>query len=331
MYHVRFKLPPKNNRPAQLYRILNMLIKNLFIFGLFLFFFSNVQAQTTRRYQDLIFPEVSIVRDLIYHTAANEKEQKAYLFDLFQPAGDSALKRPLIIWMHGGGFKFGSKSAKGVQLWSKTFAQRGYVCAAINYRLSGKNTLFSFDEFLKASYYAVQDAKTAVAYFRKNAALYHIDPDKIILAGNSAGGMIALQAAFSSNEELAKLTKLTADPDALNKPDDRVKVAAVVNFWGAIYDLNWLKNEHVPIVSVLGSNDSVVPPTHKSAPLYGGKDIHQAADQFSLPNDLKVFEGYSHELQKHFNPIFQGGKATEQRWLEAGQFAADFLYKTIIK
>ena len=65
----------------------------------------------------------------------------------------------------------------------------------------------------------------AVAYFKANAsALHHIDPDKIILAGNSAGGIIALQAAFSSNEELAKLTKLPADTDAVNKPKDaRVK------------------------------------------------------------------------------------------------------------
>ena len=307
------------------------MLRNRFTFGVFLFFFSNVQAQTNHRYKDLIFPDIGIDKDLSYNTTGNEKEKKAYLFDLFQPKNDRELKRPLIIWMHGGGFKFGSKSAKGIQLWSKTFAQRGYVCAAINYRLSGKNTLFNFDEFLKASYYAVQDVKIAVEYFRKNAALYQIDPDKILLAGNSAGGIIALQAAFSSNEELAKLTKLTADTDALNKPNDRVKVAGIINFWGAIYDLNWLKNERIPIVSVFGSDDGVVPPTHKSAPLHGSKDIHEEADKLGLPNDLKVFEGYSHELQKHFNPFFSGGKETQGRWLEAGQFAADFLFKTIIK
>ena len=326
-----FKLPASNNRLTCLYRISDMMLKNLFIFGLSLFFFSNVQAQTTHRYKDLVFSDVNIDKDLSYNAVANEKEKKAYLFDLYQPKDDKELRRPLIIWMHGRGFKFGSKSANGIPLWSKTFAQRGYVCAAINYRLSGKNTLFNFDEFLKASYYAVQDVKRAVEYFRKNASLYHIDPDKVILAGNSAGGIIALQAAYSSNEELAKLTKLPADTDALNNPKDRVKVAGIINFWGAIYDLNWLKNERIPIVSVFGSNDSVVPPTHKSAPLHGSIDIHEEADQLGIPNDIKVFEGYSHELQKHFNPLFSGGKATQQRWLEAGQFAADFLFKTIIK
>ncbi|SDS58785.1 Acetyl esterase/lipase [Mucilaginibacter mallensis] len=279
----------------------------------------------------MIFTETTVDIDQSYNPAATKDEKKAYLFDLYQPKGDDARHRPLIIWMHGGGFKFGSKDAKGVALWSKTFAQRGYVCANINYRLSKKNPLFHFDELVKSSYYAVQDVKIAVEYFKHNAARYGIDPDKIVLAGNSAGGMIALQAAYSSNEELAKLAGLSNDTAAINKPQERVKVAAVINFWGAIYNLDWLKNVQVPIVSVLGSNDGVVPPTHKSAPLYGGEDIHAKADSLGIPNELKVFEGYSHELQKHFNPVFPVGEDTEKRWLQAGQFAADFLYNTLFK
>jgi acetyl esterase/lipase len=290
-----------------------------------------VQAQKQHRYKDLIFAETTVDIDQSYNPNATKDEKKAYLFDLYQPKGDDARHRPLIIWMHGGGFKFGSKDAKGVTLWSKTFAQRGYVCANINYRLSKKNPLFHFDELLKSSYYAVQDVKIAVEYFKHNAAKYGIDPDKIILAGNSAGGMIAMQAAYSSNAELAQLAQLSNDTAAISKPQERVKVAAVINFWGAIYNLDWLKNVRVPIVSALGSNDGILPPTHKSAPLYGGKDIHAKADSLGIPNELKVFEGYSHELQKHFDPLFPVAKGTETRWLEAGQFSADFLYKTLFE
>jgi hypothetical protein len=111
---------------------------------------------------------------------------------------------------------------------------------------------------------------------------------------------------------------------------DILKIAAVINFWGAIFDLDWLKNARVPIVSVLGNKDNIMPPTHKSAPLYGGIDIHEKADALGIPNQLKVFDGYSHELQKNFNPFFSS-KATQKRWLEAGQFAADFLYKSLFK
>jgi len=291
----------------------------------------NATAQTAKlhRYKDIVFTDITIDKDLSYAAPDSPVLKKSRLFDLYQPKDDhSTAPRPLIIWMHGGGFKFGTKEAKGIQLWSKTFAQRGYVCAAINYRLSKKNPLFHFDVLKQSCYYAVLDAKMAVAYFKRHHVEYNIDPDKIILAGNSAGGMIALQAAYSTNKELAKFAGIT---DADSRHQDLLKVAGIINFWGAIFDLNWLKNASVPIVSALGSKDSLVPPTHKSAPLYGSVDIQSEANKLGIPNEIKIFDGYSHELQKHFNPMFPVGKGTQQRWLEAGQFAADFLYSTLFK
>jgi poly(3-hydroxybutyrate) depolymerase len=288
---------------------------------------SRAQMHNALKYKDMVFANVAITEKLSYNTVDSTLEKKPYLFDLYQPAGDSSAKRPLIIWMHGGGFKFGSKDAKGIKLWSKTFAQRGYVCAAINYRLSKKYPIFNFNELQKSCYYAVQDAKMAVAYFKKHYNEYGIDPDKIILAGNSAGGMMALQAAFSTDTELAKVASITG---ADNDKYGLFKVAGVINFWGGIFDLDWLKNQQVPIVNVYGSNDKVVSPTHKDTPLYGAIDIHNKADALHLPNKIKVFDGYSHELQKHFNPLFSGGADTQKRWLEAGQFAADFMYNNVI-
>jgi acetyl esterase/lipase len=307
------------------------MLKKIFIYIPLLCFSVVTQAQIKHRYKDIIYQGITVEKDQTYNPSASKDDEKAYLFDLYRPTGDDAKHRPLIIWMHGGGFKFGSKSAEDVALWSKTFAQRGYVCANINYRLSKKNPLFHFDELMKSSYYAVQDVKTAVEYFKRNAVRYGIDPNKIVLAGNSAGGIIALQAAYATNAELADMTKITGDSIAINPPHERVHVAAVINFWGAIYNLNWLENAKVPIVTCLGSNDGMVSPTHKSAPLYGGEDIHAKADALGTPNELKVFEGYSHELEKHFNPFFSGGKGTKERWLEAGQFSADFLYKNVIE
>jgi hypothetical protein len=59
--------------------------------------------------------------------------------------------------------------------------------------------------------------------------------------------------------------------------------------------------------------------------------MHKQADSLNMRNALKVFQGYSHELQKHFNPLVSGDKGTHSRWLEAGQFAADFLYDNLYK
>jgi poly(3-hydroxybutyrate) depolymerase len=306
------------------------MLKHALLFIGIICFMLKTQAQPAKllRYKDIIFSDVTVDKDLSYNPKADQKEKKSYLFDLYQPKEDQSAPRPLIIWMHGGGFKFGTKEAKGIQIWSKSFAQRGYVCAAINYRLSKKNPLFHFDELQKSCYNAVQDAKMAVEYFKQHHTEYNIDPTKIILAGNSAGGLVALQTAYSTNAQLAKMAGIS---DTKPNRDELFKVAGVINFWGAIFNLDWLKNTRVPIVSVLGSNDGIVPPTQKSAPLYGGIDIHQQADKLGIPNGLKVFDGYSHELQKHFNPLFSGGKGTQQRWLEAGQFAADFLYDKLFK
>jgi poly(3-hydroxybutyrate) depolymerase len=301
-----------------------LLLINLFFIALF------TTAQTTKlyRYKDTVFSDIGIKRNLSYFSNANPAEKKSFLFDLYQPKNDRSALRPLVIWMHGGGFKFGAKDAKDIRIWCKSFARRGYVCAAINYRLSKKNPLLHFGELQKDCYYAVQDVKMAIEYFKHHRAEYKIDPDKIILAGNSAGGLIALQAAYSTNAELATMVGIT---DTSANQHDLLKVAGVINFWGGIFDLDWLKNAHVPIVSVVGNKDNVVPPTHKGSSLYGAVAIHKQADVLGIPNDLKVFEGYSHELQRQFNPLFPVGKGTQKRWQEAGQFAADFLYNSLFK
>jgi len=289
----------------------------------------SAQKQQGVRYKDLVFTDVKVDKDLNYASAGDEK--KDHEFDLYQPLNDPAKHRPLIIWMHGGGFKFGSKSVKEAQFWCRMFAQRGYVCASINYRMSKNKFSFKFDDMQKSSYYAVQDEREAISYFKKNHELFNIDPEKIILAGNSAGGIMALLAAYTGDAELARHTGVNmTEKVALQHAKEPEKVAAVVNFWGAIYKLDWLKNAHVPIVSVCGSKDGIIPPKTKDGTMYGSIDIEKEAEQLHIPNKLKVFNGYSHELQVHFNPFF-ADKGTKGRWEKAGDFVADFLYEQLFK
>ena len=282
------------------------------------------------KYKDDIFSAITVQRNLSYGSKDEAgKRNRSTLFDLYQPKDDGAGLRPLIIWMHGGGFKFGSKKAAGTQLWSTTFARRGYVCAAINYRMGSKDLRFHFNDLVKGCYDAVQDAQTAIAWFRANAVRLRIDTNRIVLAGNSAGGMIALQAAYSSNAEMLGLIG-NDDSGLVSHTIDAGHIAAVVNFWGGIFHIDWLQNARVPIVSVHGKKDGIVPYDHKGYPLYGSFAIHRTADSLHIPNQLKTYEDYSHELQKHFNPFIVSGP-TKKRWLEAGQFAADFLYRELFK
>ena len=278
------------------------------------------------KYKDLFFSTVSVQKNLSYTSVKKDGIRKsAYQFDLYEPETDSSQKRPLIIWLHGGGFNFGSKNARGIKLWCESFAKRGYVCVALNYRLSKKLPIFNFLELKRSCYNAVLDIDKAVQWFKNNQAKYRIDTSHIILAGNSAGGMIALQAVYSSKKELAVSAHL---PDSKHYPVtiNQGNIAAVINFWGGLFKIDWLRNANIPILSVHGSDDKIVVFDHKNTSFFGSLAIHKTADSLHIPNSIKIYQGYSHELQKHFNPFFKADKATQKRWLEAGVFAADFLY-----
>lgn len=124
------------------------------------------------------------------------------VLDVFEPPGTPTGLRPLIVYVHGGAWVFGSKGeircggiapacnpltslpALGMQV------QRGYVLASIDYRLltsTGSNRHPS----------QVEDIKLAVKWLRANAATFHIDPNQIVLAGHSAGGHLAALAALT--------------------------------------------------------------------------------------------------------------------------------------
>ncbi len=103
-----------------------------------------------------------------------------------RPAGD---RLPAVIVIHGGGWQSGRK--EDMILATTGFAQRGYVAASINYRLSGV-ALFPA---------AVEDAKCAVRWLRANAAQYGVDADRIGAFGVSAGGHLALLLALVDDTE----------------------------------------------------------------------------------------------------------------------------------
>lgn len=290
-------------------------------------------APKEKRYKDMLFNEVMVDKDISYSEGLVNGKAKSHVADIYQASSDLTDKRPLIIWMHGGGFKFGSKDAKNIEMWCRTFAQRGYVCASINYTLSKKDPLFHFGELQKSTYYAVQDCKMAINFFRNNAAKYRIDPNMIILAGNSAGGIIALQTAYASNTELSQKVDLKFKETQIGDNmgmTERPKIAGVINFWGGIFDLGWLRNARVPIAGAYGTEDPIIAPDNRDGVLFGALAINREATALGIPNAVKFYQGYSHELQKHFNPIFSGGDGTEDRWLDAGQFAADFLYDKVL-
>jgi acetyl esterase/lipase len=281
-------------------------------------------AQIPVRYRTAVFSDVTRKKNIFYGEDSSAK-RKSHLLDIYEPAGDTLHNRPVIVLMHGGGFKFGSKNTSRMRIWGKHFAKKGYVCAAINYRLSSKNPLRNFEDLAESCQDASDDAISAVKYLKAHVNDLNIDSSRVILAGHSAGGMIALQNVYGSKPELNRLIKkdVSETSDSKHNP---AGIVAIINFWGAIYDTAWLANARVPVVSVHGSKDRVVPYDFKiDNPLFGSAAIHRNADRLRIPNALKTFPGMGHELQKHFIPVYAGPVA-RKRWRSAADFAADFLY-----
>ncbi|SHN24729.1 Acetyl esterase/lipase [Duganella sacchari] len=102
--------------------------------------------------------------------------------DVYAPAGE---RLPVVVLVHGGGWKAGYRS-EFVPM-ALRLAQQGYAAVTISYRLSGEARYPA----------AVQDVQAAVRWVRAHAAQLHIDPQRIALAGGSAGGQLATLAGVT--------------------------------------------------------------------------------------------------------------------------------------
>ncbi|MEH7545867.1 MULTISPECIES: alpha/beta hydrolase [Bacillaceae] len=121
---------------------------------------------------------VEIITDLVYA----EINGRQLLADIYLPR----LKKeplPVIIWLHGGGWRFGDRKLGPDFTWY--FASKGYTMVSIDYRLSD-------EEIFPAQ---IHDVKTAVRWVKSIAGEYGLNGNKIGLWGSSAGGHLAALAA----------------------------------------------------------------------------------------------------------------------------------------
>ena len=102
---------------------------------------------------------------------------------------DAAVPAPVLVYLHGGAWRYGSKEHQGQPL-VLTMARRGWTCVVPNYRLSPAAT---FPDHLV-------DAKRAIAWTRQHAANYGADPNFVAVAGGSAGGHLAALCALTPGE-----------------------------------------------------------------------------------------------------------------------------------
>lgn len=259
--------------------------------------------------------------------------------DLYRPSGLKSA-RPLILFIHGGAFYIGYKDEPAYIDFCKHFASMGYVTASIDYRLGFHA---SKNEIERAGYVALQDAHAAVRFLVSHAEEYNIDPERIFVAGSSAGAITGLNLAFMRDDvrpesTLGKKTFLShkSDLGPIESSGNDIKakfaVKAVANMWGAVSDLDLLNNSKTSVISFHGEDDNVVPYAEGyplscvgeglarllSEEMYGSDCIDRKAagiglhhSFFSFPGEGHAFNTTGKDKQPNSNHVFIKNRIAE--------------------
>jgi acetyl esterase/lipase len=150
-----------------------------------------------------------VLKDLAYVEGGHERQK----LDLYLPP--SGARWPLVVSIHGGAFRMGSKDAEPARS-AGAFVSRGFAVAAINYRLS-QHAVFPAQ---------IEDCKAAVRWLRANAARHGYDPARVASYGGSAGGHLAAMlgttgdvTAFDAGANLGQSSRVQAVVDFFGPTD----------------------------------------------------------------------------------------------------------------
>jgi len=139
-------------------------------------------------------------------------------------------KAPVIIFVHGGGWKKGKRSDYLPYL--VDYAMKGYVTATVSYRLTD---VAKFPD-------PVDDVKCAIKWIKDNAENYGIDPNRVALLGGSAGGHLVLMAGYDNSD-----------------------VQAIVDFYGPVDLTTPYARERTESLGFLGKTYKEAPELYRAA------------------------------------------------------------------
>jgi lysophospholipase L1-like esterase/predicted esterase len=264
---------------------------------------SHILVVAQKRYQQDIFTSIDSIVNIQYGTAINNNGQnEALLLDIVKPPStDTNTKRPLLIFIHGGGFKNNSKTGMFSSRLCNYFAKKGYVTASIDYRLSPKD-MESVKAYHEAMYKAQQDGRAAIRFFKRYATKFGIDSAQIFLAGSSAGSKTALAIAYMDQNEIPKdidQNKWGSLEGNSGNEGYNSKVKGVINNWGAMIDYKWIQKGDVPLFNVAGTMDKTVPYDSSfdyHSFKYGPYILYQRCLSLGIPTGWRPFNGAGHTL-----------------------------------
>lgn len=149
---------------------------------------------------------------------------------------------PLLIFIHGGGWKKGDKH--DYLRYLVDFARRGYITATVQYRFVDKVKFPA----------QILDIKAAIRWLKKNADEYHIDDKNVAVIGGSAGGHLSMMAGYTSN-----ISEFNEDSTL------SYNVQAIVNLYGPSDLTTEYAREHSTIKGFIGKSYLEVPELYAKA------------------------------------------------------------------
>jgi acetyl esterase/lipase len=215
--------------------------------------------------------------------------------DLFLPPIDSK-ERPAILIVHGGGWREGDKTQ--LRGYAILLARLGFVTLSTSYRLSTEAVWPA----------QIQDVNCALRYLRASSDSLDIDPERIGISGNSAGGHLALMAGAKNkkfegqggnNNESSHVKAICAiyPPARIKKLDntDPLDNAFLALMGGEAkqsdYDkaspINYINKDYVPTMLIHGSKDNVVS-------LRDTNDLYEKLIANKVPSEIHIFSEEDH-------------------------------------
>jgi para-nitrobenzyl esterase len=224
------------------------------------------------------------------------------VMDIYEPSGDKISKRPLFIFIHGGGFVSGSR--KDVEIICKLFALRGFVSATNDYRLIDIPVVDSLT-VSEGMIQAVSDAKAAIRFFVEDAATanrYKIDTTNIFIGGGSAGGVTAMHATYLDPTDnipsyLSNYISTNGGwkGNSSNNTKHTTPIKGVINYSGALWRKGFISKGEPPLFCAHDNGDLLAPCNHGLSeafpfPLYmdGSCGLQQEATIKGVYNDVFI-------------------------------------------
>lgn len=213
--------------------------------------------------------------------------------DIYKPPAGTE-KRMATIHFHGGGFAGGSKESLAERI--RPYAALGYVAIAAQYRLSGQAGFPAL----------VHDAKAAIRWVRANAKVLGIEPQRIAVAGYSAGGYHALFTAGTANRTefegsggnpgvSSQVAVCLAYYPATDIPASMLPVASDATARRAAAATTYIAQGFPPTVVFHGMKDTTIP-------IESSQRLIQQLRDANVPAEFHAFEGVPHVFDS--NPEF---------------------------